>query len=70
MKNKAEHSDVVTLVDDILAGAIGSGASDIHFEPGAESMVIKYRLDGELKVTEELPKFLAENVIRTMLYLD
>ena len=63
MKHKADQSDVVTLVDDILAQAIKSGASDIHFEPGSRSMAVKYRLDGELKITEKLPKFLSDNVI-------
>ena len=51
------------MVDDILAEAVDSGASDIHFEPGADKMIVKFRLDGELKVVEELPKFISENVI-------
>lgn len=32
----------------ILAGAIGNRASDIHFEPEAEAVKIRYRIDGLL----------------------
>jgi type II secretory ATPase GspE/PulE/Tfp pilus assembly ATPase PilB-like protein len=63
MKHKADQTDVVALVDDILAQAIKSRASDIHFEPTSRSMTVKYRLDGELKVTEKLPKFISDNVV-------
>ena len=63
MKNGKEKSDVVSLVDDILADAVRCGASDIHFEPTGSRLIIKYRLDGVLSVVEELPKLLSDNVI-------
>ena len=55
--------DVVGLVDDLLARAVECGASDVHFEPTAKSLVVKFRLDGSLSVVEELPKAISENVI-------
>jgi len=56
-------SDLVGVVDDILRRGIESAASDIHFEPTASGLVVKFRLDGALNIVEELPKVLAENVI-------
>jgi len=59
----AEGADVVSLVDDLLAGAIKHGASDIHFEPSSTGLAVKYRLDGVLSTVETLPKILSDNVI-------
>ena len=58
-----QPSDAVSLVDEALAKATASGASDVHFEPTESGLVIKFRLDGVLKTVETLPKALAENVI-------
>ena len=55
--------DAVSLVDDLLGKAVESGASDVHFEPTAKELVVKFRLDGMLKVVETLPKALAANVV-------
>jgi type II secretory ATPase GspE/PulE/Tfp pilus assembly ATPase PilB-like protein len=63
MKNKVKQSDVTGLVDELLAGAISCGASDIHFEPTSSDLTVKYRLDGSLKVVERLPKIISDNVI-------
>ncbi|MBE0534959.1 MAG: type II/IV secretion system protein [Phycisphaerae bacterium] len=63
MKHGREESDVVSLVDDVLADAIRCRASDIHFEPTGSRLIIKYRLDGVLSVVEELPKIVSENVV-------
>ncbi len=60
-QNKAQ--DVTVLVDGFLEGAMNTGASDIHFEPTENELIVKYRLDGVLKTVEKLPKFLSENVI-------
>ena len=30
-------------------------ASDIHFEPTSRKLQVKFRLDGQLKVVDELP---------------
>ena len=54
---------MVGLVDDILRRGIESAASDVHFEPTGAGLVVKFRLDGSLKVVEKLPRALAENVI-------
>ena len=63
MKNNKTDSNVVGIVDELLSEAIKRGASDVHFEPTPGNLIVKYRLDGVLKVTEKLPNFLSDNVI-------
>jgi type II secretory ATPase GspE/PulE/Tfp pilus assembly ATPase PilB-like protein len=55
--------DVVDLVDDLLGKATQADASDVHFEPTGRELVVKYRLDGVLRVVERLPSAVADNVI-------
>ena len=62
-KTMDAHVDVVTLVGTLLSQAVTSRATDIHFEPTAEGLVIKYRLDGLLVIVETLPKAIAENCV-------
>lgn len=55
--------DVVALVDDVLARAIESRASDVHFEPTGRGLAVRFRLDGALKEIEKVPQTLADNVV-------
>ncbi len=55
--------DVVEVVDDLLARAVASGASDVHFEPTGADLKVKYRLDGVLSPVESLPTAVADNVV-------
>jgi len=58
-----DAQNVVSLVDDLLKKAVKSDASDVHFEPTASELVVKFRLDGVLGTVEKLPKSLSDNVI-------
>ena len=60
---RKEAQDVVSLVDELLERAVASGASDVHFEPTASGLVVRFRLDGVLNTVERLPKVLSDNVI-------
>ena len=62
-KSLPEAQDVVGIVDELLAKAVASGASDIHFEPTGTELKVKYRLDVVLSPVESLPAVVAENVI-------
>jgi len=62
-EEKADAGDVVSLVTDLLAAAVESAASDIHFEPTESELIVKFRLDGVLNPVERLPKSLSDNVI-------
>ncbi|MCF7954897.1 MAG: Flp pilus assembly complex ATPase component TadA [Phycisphaerae bacterium] len=63
MKRKHTNADVSQLVDDILQEAVSRRASDIHFEPSSRKLQVKFRLDGQLKIVDELPKTISDNVI-------
>ena len=43
------------IVDQIIDLAISNGASDIHFEPFADKLRIRFRQDGVLYVLQDLP---------------
>lgn len=45
---------VIKLCDSILIDAITRGASDIHIEPFAKSIYIRFRVDGKLQKIDEL----------------
>jgi len=52
----AEDSPVAKTVNLIIEFAIKEGASDIHIEPREEYVAVRYRIDGQLRETNRLPK--------------
>ncbi|HZP55338.1 MAG TPA: GspE/PulE family protein [Candidatus Saccharimonadales bacterium] len=52
----AEDSPIAQTVNLIIEDAIKQGASDIHIEPREEYVSVRYRVDGQLKETNRLPK--------------
>jgi len=63
---KAEFSHpMVRLVDALIVDAVKRGASDIHFEPEAGFLRIRYRIDGVLRQIRSLhDKYWAAMVVR------
>jgi type IV pilus assembly protein PilB len=57
-------SDVplVRLVNSILFQAAEDGASDIHFEPQEDALVVRFRIDGVLQEMQRIPKRLTAGV--------
>ena len=55
LKAAAATAPVVRLVDHILRHAATLGASDIHLEPFAGQVLVRYRIDGVLRRTFTLP---------------
>src|SRR5690606_7043431 len=53
---RAGERPVIRLVDYIVAEAITARASDVHVEPEEQTIAIRYRIDGVLRQTMELPK--------------
>ena len=47
---------LVRLVNSIIFQAAEDGASDIHFEPQGDVLVVRYRIDGVLHVAERIPR--------------
>ena len=58
-----DHAPVVRLVNAMLADAVRAGASDIHVEPQAGDMRIRYRVDGLLRDVMTVPRTAAAGVV-------
>ena len=54
---------IVNVVDDIIAHASKVGASDIHFDPRENSLMVRIRIDGDLQDYTEIPKIYERNLI-------
>ena len=59
----AADAPTVRLVNSILADAVRSGASDIHIEPQATQVRVRYRVDGLLRDVMTAPRAAAAGVI-------
>ena len=58
---------MVRLIDALLADAVQRGASDIHFEPEAGFLRIRYRIDGVLRQVRSLHKNYWPMVVRLLI---
>src|SRR5207244_6017663 len=52
----------VRLVNSIIFQAAEDGASDVHFEPQEDSLVVRFRIDGVLQEVQRIPKRLMPGV--------
>jgi general secretion pathway protein E len=55
LRDIANEAPVIRRVNQIVAEAIETRASDIHIEPTLESVLVRYRIDGVLRTVENLP---------------
>jgi len=60
--NEVDDAPIVRYIQKILLDAIGSGASDIHFEPYEKFYRIRYRMDGILYEIAQPPLSLKEKI--------
>ena len=58
-----EKMPVVEIVNEILVDSSKRGASDIHFDPYAEFLKIRIRIDGQLIDYTEVPNTIKKNLI-------
>jgi type IV pilus assembly protein PilB len=56
LRDQADEAPVVKLVHSVIADAVRRGASDIHFEPRASDMRVRYRIDGVVMDTTTVPR--------------
>ena len=47
-ENQENATPMVRLVNSIIERAYSENASDVHFEPNEEEMVVRMRIDGQL----------------------
>lgn len=63
LKEMAEDLPIVKIVDTLVSHAIIQNTSDIHIEPGEDSLVVRYRIDGILHDAMVLPKDTASGIV-------
>jgi len=60
----AEEGRVIPqIIDEIIEDSLIFNASDIHFEPQSEEVLIRFRIDGVLQEVGRIPKNFYENII-------
>lgn len=59
----AEEAPIIRLVSSILQQAVADGASDIHIEPQAQEVTVRFRVDGVLREVMSVPQKLQSGVI-------
>jgi general secretion pathway protein E len=63
LKDMASEAPVIRLVNQMIAKAVETAASDIHIEPFEDRVRIRYRYDGDLQEAETQPARLAAAII-------
>jgi len=63
LRKKSEAAPIIRMVNLIVAEAVEKGASVIHVEPTKTTLQIRNRVDGVLRKTLELPKWVQGAVI-------
>ena len=54
---------VVTTVNNLIVAAVNLGASDMHFDPTEDGIIVRFRIDGLLRNYVSLPQEIKQNVI-------
>src|SRR5438046_2790358 len=53
---------LVRLVNSVIFQAAEDGASDIHFEPQEDALIVRFRIDGVLQEVQRIPKRMTPGV--------
>jgi general secretion pathway protein E len=61
----SDEAPIIRWVNSLLFSAVKDRASDIHIEPGEKDVMVRYRIDGELRAAKNAPrKFLPSIIAR------
>lgn len=60
---KTGHRVAPEIVDEIIKDAMAYHASDIHFEPQAKQVGVRFRVDGNLRAAGKVPKEYYDNIL-------
>src|SRR5215204_5529036 len=63
LRDQADEAPVVKLVHSVIADAVRRGASDIHFEPRAQDMRVRFRVDGVVFDSTTVPRHLISGLV-------
>ncbi len=59
----SEEAPIVRLANGLIFEAVKLGASDIHIEPFEKKVLVRYRVDGVLRVFHELPVKIKDSLV-------
>ena len=63
IRDATEEAPVVKLVNSVIAQSVDDAASDIHFEPQAKELVVRFRIDGVLHEIMSIPRRMQAGVL-------
>src|SRR5438876_10317062 len=63
LQQPPESTPIVGIQKLIFEEAVAMDASDIHIEPGNEVTRVRYRVDGVLKETRKIPRWMHDNLV-------
>ena len=63
LRDLASEAPIIKLVNQFLTKAVEEGASDIHIEPQAENLQVRFRVDGVLREYATPPKNIQSSII-------
>lgn len=66
VRSAVEDKNIIQEVDQALAQAVTAGATDVHFEPHAEGLLVRMRVGGALSVLKEIPDKMRSNVLNRL----
>jgi general secretion pathway protein E len=63
LRDLASDAPVIRLVNQLIVRAVETGASDLHLEPAADRLIIRLRIDGQMREIEAPPLKLRDAVV-------
>ena len=63
LRESADDAPVIKLVNQVVAQAVERGASDVHLEPDGTQLRVRFRIDGVLVETANVPKRMVAGVV-------
>jgi len=63
VREAEEEAPIIKLVNAILMEGVRRGASDIHIEPQEKALIVRFRIDGILRIFQRLPSRVKDAVV-------
>jgi type IV pilus assembly protein PilB len=63
IRDATDSAPIIKLVNSVIAQAVDDSASDIHFEPQAKELMVRFRIDGVLHEIMSVPRRMQSGVL-------
>ena len=63
IRDATEEAPIIKLVNSVIAQSVDDAASDIHFEPQAKELMVRFRVDGVLHEIMSIPRRMQSGVL-------